>query len=99
MHKYEEQSVPSGGTDAQGTSGSIHTRHLVCMFDVAVRSRCRKMYAVQSLERSPGRRTAARVNLGRRRTARLWTITRAVAKTLPKNLIARTPVQVYLYGR
>jgi hypothetical protein len=69
MHKYEEQSVPSGGTDAQGTSGSIHTRHLVCLFDVAVRSRCRKMYAVQSLERSPGRRTAARVNLGRRRTA------------------------------
>ena len=63
MHKYEEQSVPSGGTDAQGISGSIHTRHLVCMFDVAVRSRCRKMYAVQSLERSPGRRTAARVNL------------------------------------
>jgi hypothetical protein len=60
MHKYEEQSVPSGGTDAQGTSGSIHTRHLVCLFDVAVRSRCRKMYAVQSLERSPGRRTAAR---------------------------------------
>ena len=68
MHKYEEQSVPSGGTDAQGTSGSIHTRHLVCLFDVAVRSRCRKMYAVQSLERSPGRRTAARVNSGRRRT-------------------------------
>jgi hypothetical protein len=58
MHKYEEQSVPSGGTDAQDTSGSIHTRHLVCLFDVAVRSRCRKMYAVQSLERSPGRRTA-----------------------------------------
>jgi hypothetical protein len=50
MHKYEEQIVPSGGTDAQGISGSIHTRHLVCLFDVAVRSRCRKMYAVQSLD-------------------------------------------------
>ena len=100
MHKYEEQSVPSGGTDAQGISGSIHTRHLVCLFDVAVRSRCRKMYAVQSLERSPGRRAAGRVNSGRRRTKQLdKQITRAVAKTLPKNLIARTPVQVYLCGR
>jgi hypothetical protein len=28
MHKYEEQSVPSGGTDAQGISGSIHTRRV-----------------------------------------------------------------------
>jgi hypothetical protein len=92
MHKYEEQSVPSGGTDAQSTSGSIHTRHLMCLFDVAVRSRCRKMYAVQSLERSPVS--------GRRRTKQLdKQITRAVAKTLPKNLIARTPVEVYLCGR
>jgi hypothetical protein len=51
MHKYEEQKAPCGGTHAQGISGSIHTRHLV--FDVAVQSRCRKMYAMQSLERSP----------------------------------------------
>jgi hypothetical protein len=36
MHKYEEQSVPYGGTDAQGISGSIHMRHLVCLFDVAI---------------------------------------------------------------
>jgi hypothetical protein len=28
MHKYEEQNVPCGGTDAQGMSDSIHTRHL-----------------------------------------------------------------------
>jgi hypothetical protein len=69
MHKYEEQSVPCGGTDAQGISGSIHTRHLVCLFDVAIRSRCRKMYVVQSLERSPGRITAALITLERRRTA------------------------------
>jgi hypothetical protein len=41
MQKYEEQSVPSGVTDAQGISDSIHMRHLVCMFDVVVRSRCR----------------------------------------------------------
>jgi hypothetical protein len=38
MHKYEEQSVPRGGTDAQVISGSIHMRHLVCMFDVIVHS-------------------------------------------------------------
>jgi hypothetical protein len=31
--------------------GSTHMRHLVCMFDVVVRSRCRQMYAVQSHER------------------------------------------------
>jgi hypothetical protein len=59
MHKYEEQSVPYGGTDAQGISDSIHMRHLVCLFDVAVQSRCRKMYAVQSLEWSPGRITTS----------------------------------------
>jgi hypothetical protein len=50
MHKYDEQNVPRGGTDAQDISGSIHTRHLVCVFDVVVRSRCRQMYVVQSLE-------------------------------------------------
>jgi hypothetical protein len=50
MHKYKEHIVPYGGTDAQGISGSIHTRHLVCMFDVVVRSRHRQMYVVQSLE-------------------------------------------------
>jgi hypothetical protein len=54
MHKYEKQNVSCGGTDAQATRDSIHTRHLVCLFDVAVRNRCWKMYAVQSLETSPG---------------------------------------------
>jgi hypothetical protein len=43
MHKYKEQIVPCGGTDAQGISGSIHTRYLVCMFDVVVRSRRRQI--------------------------------------------------------
>jgi hypothetical protein len=52
MYKYEEQKVPCGGTDAY-ISGSIHTRHLVCLSDVAVQSQCRKMYDMQSLERSP----------------------------------------------
>jgi hypothetical protein len=51
MHKYKEQIIIYGGTNAQGISGSIHTRHLMCMFDVVIHSRCRQMYAVQSLER------------------------------------------------
>jgi hypothetical protein len=33
-------------------SVTIHTRQLVCLFDIAVQSRCSKMYDVQSLERS-----------------------------------------------
>jgi hypothetical protein len=49
MHKYLEQSVPYGCSDAQGKSGFIHTRYLVCMFDVIVRSRRRQIYAVRSL--------------------------------------------------
>jgi hypothetical protein len=52
MHKYVKQKVPYGGTNAQGISGSIHTRHLVCMLDVVVHSRYMKIYAMQSLERS-----------------------------------------------
>jgi hypothetical protein len=51
MQKYKERIVLYRGTEAQGISGSIQTRHLVCMFDVVVRSRCWKKYAVQSLER------------------------------------------------
>jgi hypothetical protein len=51
MHKYVKQKVSCGGT-AQGISGSIHTRYLVYMLYVVVHRRCRKMYVVQSLERS-----------------------------------------------
>jgi hypothetical protein len=57
MHKAKERSVPCGETDAKGISGSIHTRHLVCMFNVVVRSRYRQMYEVQSLERHRRRGT------------------------------------------
>jgi hypothetical protein len=32
----KKQKVPSGGTDAQDITGSIHTKHLACMFDVDV---------------------------------------------------------------
>jgi hypothetical protein len=46
MHKYEKQNVSCGGTNAQGISGSIHMRYLVCMFDVSVQSWCGKMYAM-----------------------------------------------------
>jgi hypothetical protein len=60
MYNYEEQNVPCGVTDAQGINDSIHNRHLVCMFDVVVRSRCRQMYEVQSLERRRQRRTDQR---------------------------------------
>jgi hypothetical protein len=36
MHKYEKTGSTCRGTDAQGINGSIHMRHLVCMFDVAI---------------------------------------------------------------
>jgi hypothetical protein len=51
VQKRESSKVPCGGTDAHDISGSIHTRHLVCMFDLVVRIRCRQVYAVQSFER------------------------------------------------
>jgi hypothetical protein len=65
-------------------------RHLVYMFYVVVHSRHRQMYAVQSHER--------------RRRQGTWSALverakRAVAITLPKNLIARTSVQVSLCER
>jgi hypothetical protein len=65
MHKYEEQSVPYGWTNAQGISGSIHMRHLVCMFDVVVHSRCRQVYTVQSLERRDDEEPDQRWSSGR----------------------------------
>jgi len=52
-----------------------------------------------------GKKNSSTRQLGKATNIKLWTkqldkqITRAVAKTLPKNLIARTPVQVYLCGR
>jgi hypothetical protein len=60
MHKYGKQKVPCRGTDAQGISGSIHTWHLVFLFDVAVQIQCRKVYTVQSLEWRRPRRTGCR---------------------------------------
>jgi hypothetical protein len=44
------KSIPSEGTHAQGTGGSIHmSRHRV-LLEIADHSRCRTMFAVQSLE-------------------------------------------------
>jgi hypothetical protein len=85
MHKYKEQSVPYEGVDAQGISGSIHTRHLVCKFDIVICSGCRQVYGVQSLEQRRRRRTGS---------ALVERTERAVVSMIPKNLIARTPVQV-----
>jgi hypothetical protein len=85
MHNHYEHNVPCRGTDAQDIVGSIHMRHLVCMFDLVVCSRCRQMYAVQSLEQRRRRRTGSSL---------VERTERAVTSTLPKNLIARTPMQV-----
>jgi hypothetical protein len=90
MHKYKEQNVPCGGTDAQGISGSIHTRHLVYV-------RCSRTQLTQADVRSAVPRTALvtrnSISVGRADGAS------TVARTLPKNLIAHTPVQVSLCGR
>jgi hypothetical protein len=105
MYKYEKQKVFCGGTDAQDIGGSIHTRHLVCMFDVAVQIRCKKMYAVQSPRTVAGRRTTTRVARGRRRRTRCRrsstgrTDETSSREYAPKNLIVRTPVHMYLCGR
>jgi hypothetical protein len=63
MHKYEEHSVPRGGTDAQDISGSIHMTHLLCMFDLVVRNQCRKMYAVLSHERHRRRCSTPKIQI------------------------------------
>jgi hypothetical protein len=60
MHKYWKQKASCEGTDAQVISGSIHTRHLVCMFDVAVQIWYMKVYEVQSLELRRRWRTGCR---------------------------------------
>lgn len=43
---YIKQKVSCGGIDAQDISDYIHTRHPMCMFDVVMHSRCRKMYVM-----------------------------------------------------
>jgi hypothetical protein len=62
----------------------------MCMFDVVVRSRRRQMYTVQSHKWCRRRGTWS---------ALVERTKQAVASTLPKNLIARTYVQVSLFGR
>jgi hypothetical protein len=72
----------------------------MCMFDVAAQIRRRKMYAVQSLERLPKEEQQhASPGADDEKTdvdeaVLVERVKRAVANTLPKNLIARTPLQV-----
>ena len=54
LNQFKNRDVPCGGTHAQGTGGSRPTHGE--LLEVADHSRCRKMYAVQSLERPPGSR-------------------------------------------
>jgi len=56
LKKIKEGIILYGATHAQGTGGSVHmSRHHV-LLKVADHSRCRKVFVVQSLRRSPGRR-------------------------------------------
>ena len=51
LNQFENIDVPCGRTHAQGTGGSRPTHG--GLLEVADHSWCRKMYAVQSLERIP----------------------------------------------
>jgi hypothetical protein len=53
---FKNRIIPNGGTHAQGTDGSTRTRQHSMLPDVADHSRCRTMFAVQSLKRPPGSR-------------------------------------------
>ena len=81
--------VPRGGTSAEGTGGSIRTSRYSALREVADHSRCRKMFAVQSRERSIRSRSAG--------VEEDDLVGEQLRKTLPKNLIARTPEQVSRY--
>ena len=57
--------LANGGTHAQGIGGSIHTSRHRVLLEIADHSRCRTMFAVQSLERLPGsRRSEKEENVG-----------------------------------
>jgi hypothetical protein len=78
--------VPRGGTSAEGTGGSIRTSRHSALREVADHSRCRKMFVVQSRERSSRSRSAG--------VEEDDLVGEQSRKTLPKNLIACTPEQV-----
>ena len=92
--------VPRGGTSAEGTGGSTCTSRHSALLEVADHSRCRKMFAMQSREHPPRRRRCSRsrvatmkksIRCSRKKPFRGSEQSR---KTLPKNLIIRTPEQV-----
>ena len=94
--------VPRGETSAEGTGGSIRTSQHSTLLEVAGHSRCRKMFAVQFHERPPGRRQSEVAGSSRSRRSDVAGRSRSrrseqSQKTLPKNLIARTPKQVSRY--
>jgi hypothetical protein len=89
FNQFENRDIPYGGTHAQGTGGSSPTHGE--LLEVADHSRCRKMYVVQSLEHPPRSR---RPEEEEEKTSAVTRKKRAVAKTLPRNLIARTPEQM-----
>jgi hypothetical protein len=68
LNQFENIDIPCGGTHAQGTGGSRPTHGE--LVEVTDHSRCRKMYAVPSLERPSGSRRSRsekeRAPLGRR---------------------------------
>ena len=82
----------AGGTGCAVTSWNRHSIRLA-LPDVAERRRCRKMFAVQSHERSPGSRRSSRS----RRDVDEVVVQGASSrvKTLPKNLIARIPCRTF----
>jgi len=86
FNHFENRDVACRVTHAQGTGGSSPTHGE--LLDVADHSRCRKMYAVQSLEHPPGSRRSEEEeddDVGSHQEEA------SSREDAPKNLIARTP--------
>jgi len=56
FYKFKNTIIPSGGTHAQSIGGSTPTSQHSALLDVADHSRCRTMFALQSLEHPQGSR-------------------------------------------
>ena len=86
---------PKAGPVTETPGAPLPARHSIrlALPDVAERRRCRKMFAVQSHERSPGSRRSSRS----RRDVDEVVVQGASSrvKTLPKNLIARAPCRTF----
>ena len=86
---------PKAGPVPEALGAPLPARHSIrlALPDVAERYRCRKMFAVQSHELSPGSRRSSRS----RRDVDGIVVQGASSriKTLPKNLIARVPCRTF----